>query len=70
MENKELHIAVYNIEQENIAKEEEERDGVKNKLENKLIEDFLNQQKADDSILDDTPFDVENDNMQILLDAA
>lgn len=70
MENKELHIAVYNIEQENIAKEEEERDRVKNKLENKLIEDFLNQQKADDSILDDTPFDIENDNMQILLDAA
>lgn len=70
MENKELHIAVYNIEQENIAKEEEEKDRVKNKLENKLIEDFLNQQKADDSILDDTPFDIENDNMQILLDAA
>lgn len=70
MENKELRIAVYNIEQENIAKEEEEKDRVKNKLENKLIEDFLNQQKADDSILDDTPFDIENDNMQILLDAA
>ena len=70
MENKELRIAVYNIEQENIAKKEEEKDRVKNKLENKLIEDFLNQQKADDSILDDTPFDIENDNMQILLDAA
>lgn len=70
MENTKLHIAVYNIEQENIINEEEVKDEVKNKLEDEVIDDFVNQQIADDSDLDDTPFDVENDNMQILLNAA
>jgi hypothetical protein len=70
MENTKLHIAVYNIEQENIVKEEEVKDKVKNKLEDEVVDYFINQQKADDSSLDDTPADVENDNMQILLDAA
>lgn len=70
MENTKLHIAVYNIEQENIISEEEAKDKVKNKLEDEVVIDFISQQKADDSSLDDTPFDVENDNMQILLNAA
>ena len=70
MENTKLHTAVYNIEQENIVKEEEVKDKVKNKLEDEVVDYFINQQKADDSSLDDTPADVENDNMQILLDAA
>lgn len=70
MENKELQIAIYNIEQENIAKEEEMKNEVENKENEEIVDEFEKQQQVDDSSLDDTPFDVENDNMQILLDAA
>jgi hypothetical protein len=70
METINLKEIVYNIEQENLIKEEEVRSEVENKAEKEIIEDFENQQLADDSGLDDTPADVENENMQILLDAA
>lgn len=70
MENKELKAAVYNIENEKIIKEAEELEDVENKLNECIIIDFESQQKADDSILDETPPDVENNNMLILLNAA
>ena len=70
MDNSELKAAVYNIENEKIIKEAEKLEDVENKLNECIIIDFENQQKVDDSILDETPPDVENNNMLILLNAA
>lgn len=70
MDNSKLKAAVYNIETEKIIKEAEKCEDVENKLNECIVIDFENQQKADDSILNETPPDVENNNMLILLNAA
>lgn len=70
MEKLELNTAVYNIETEKVINDEIVSDVIQCKLNNDIISESDNQNKVDDSVLDETPFEIENDNMSILLNAA
>jgi hypothetical protein len=70
MENLELNTAVYNTETEKVINNEIVLDTIRRKSDDDIISEFDKQNKVDDSILNETPAEVENDNMSILLNAA